>query len=141
MDADRRDLAAMLHPLVESLIAMELPILAAHGISMWAYSVLSALDDSPIRTQAALAAAIRADKTRIIGTLDDLQAGGYITREPDPDDRRARLLSITPDGRAIRRSVKAEIQASEDRLLSDLSPADRRGFLRAAQQLSTLADS
>ncbi len=88
MDADRRDLAAMLHPLVESLIAMELPILAEHGISMWAYSVLSVLDDSPIRTQAALATAIGADKTRIISTLDALQAAGHITREPDPQDRR-----------------------------------------------------
>jgi DNA-binding MarR family transcriptional regulator len=136
MDADRRDLAAMLHPLVESLIAMELPILAAHGIAMWAYSVLSVLDDSPIRTQAALAAAIGADKTRIIGTLDDLQAAGHITREPDPDDRRVRLLSITPDGRKVRRAVRAEIQAAEERLLSVLSAADRRAFLRAVELLS-----
>ena len=135
----RRDLAAMLHPLVRSLIAAELPVLAAHGISMWGYGVLSALDDSPIRTQTALAEAIGADKTRIIGTLDELQESGLIAREPDPDDRRARLLSITENGRSARRSAQAAIQANEDRLLALLSPTDRRSFLRAAQTLSALS--
>ena len=136
---ERRDLAAMLAPLVRSLIAAELPVLAAHGISMWGYAVLSTLDDSPVRTQTALAEAIGADKTRIIGTLDELQQSGLIARDPDPDDRRARLLSITPNGRKARRSARAAIQANEDRLLAQLSPADRRAFLRAVQTLSTLS--
>jgi DNA-binding HxlR family transcriptional regulator len=62
---------------------------------MWGYTVLNALDGAPARTQAALAQAIGADKTRIIATLDELQQAGLITREPDPADRRARLRSIT----------------------------------------------
>ena len=85
--ARRPDLAAMLAPLIRELIAAELPVLNTHGLSMWGYSVLLALDDSPMRTQAALAEAIGADKTRIIPTLDDLQAKGHIERRPDPDDR------------------------------------------------------
>ena len=68
----RDDLAAMLHPLLRDLVAAELPILAAHDLSMWGYVVLNALDRSPVRTQTALAEAIGADKTRIIGTLDEL---------------------------------------------------------------------
>src|SRR6201989_3726624 len=96
----RRDLAAMLAPLLRELVAAELPVLAAHDVSMWGYVVLNALDRSPVRTQAALAEAIGADKTRIIGTLDELQQGGYIERRPDPDDRRVRLLRITQAGRA-----------------------------------------
>jgi DNA-binding MarR family transcriptional regulator len=135
---DRRDLAAMLQPLVRSLIAAELPVLAAHGVSMWGYVVLSALDDNSVRTQAALAEAIGADKTRIIGTLDDLQESGLISRTPDPDDRRARLLAITEDGSRVHRSAKADIQANEDRLLARLPSADREGFLRAVRTLSEL---
>jgi MarR family transcriptional regulator, organic hydroperoxide resistance regulator len=138
-DDQRRDLAAMLAPLVRTLIAVEQPILAAHGVSMWGYSVLTALDESPARTQAALATAIGADKTRIIGTLDELQEAGLIVREPDPSDRRARLLSITDKGRAVRRAAQTEIQASEDRLLAKLPTADRRGFLRALRMLSSLS--
>ncbi|MFI6735112.1 MarR family winged helix-turn-helix transcriptional regulator [Nonomuraea sp. NPDC050451] len=134
----RRDLAEMLHPLLQSLIAAELPVLAAHGVSMWGYTVLGALDDGSVRTQAALAEAIGADKTRIIGTLDKLQAAGLITRDPDPHDRRARILTITAEGREVRRSVRAEIQANEERLLARLPAADRHGFLRALQALYQL---
>jgi DNA-binding MarR family transcriptional regulator len=137
-DGRRRDLAAMLQPLLRALVAAELPVLARHGISMWGYVVLGALDGSPARTQAALALAIGADKTRIIATLDDLQRAGLITREPDPADRRVRLLAITPAGGEVRTAVQAEIQANEERVLALLRPGDRDAFLRAAQALSAL---
>jgi DNA-binding MarR family transcriptional regulator len=136
MSDERPDLAAMLHPLVRALIAMELPVLAEHEVSMWGYSVLTALDETPVRTQAALADAIGADKSRIIGTLDELQDAGLITRTPDPDDRRVRLLSITPKGRKVRRSVRKDIRAHENRMLAALPPADRHAFLRALQVLN-----
>jgi DNA-binding MarR family transcriptional regulator len=137
-DGSRKDLAAMLQPLLRALIAAELPVLARHGISMWGYTVLSALDASPAATQAALAEAIGADKTRIIATLDELQGAGLITRAPDPADRRGRLLAITPAGRQVRAAVQAEIQANEERVLARLPAADRLGFLRAARALSVL---
>ncbi|TDW90546.1 MarR family transcriptional regulator [Kribbella pratensis] len=135
MATERPDLAAMLYPLVRDLIALELPVLAAHNVSMWGYSVLTALDDTPVRTQAALAEAIGADKSRIIGTLDELQQAGLIERTPDPADRRARLLSITPQGRKIRRTVRKEIQAQEEQVLTTLAPADRKTFVRILQEL------
>ncbi|MGH3298226.1 MAG: MarR family winged helix-turn-helix transcriptional regulator [Trebonia sp.] len=137
-DHGRRDLAAMLQPLVRALIEAELPVLARHGITMWGYVVLNALHDAPQSTQAALAGKIGADKTRIIATLNDLQAAGLIAREPDPADRRARLLSITPAGNRVRRGVQGEIQRNEERVLAGLPPADRRAFLRAASLLSAL---
>jgi DNA-binding MarR family transcriptional regulator len=131
----RRDLAAMLHPLTRALVAAELPVLADHGISMWGSVVL---DGGPARTQAALALAIGADKTRIIATLDELQRSELITREPDPADRRVRLLAITAAGRQVRAATQAAIQANEERVLARLSPADRQAFLRAVQVLSAL---
>ena len=88
----------MVAPLVRHLIAMETPILAAHDVSMWGYSVLTALCERPYRGQNALADAIGADKTRIIDVLDVLQERGLISREPDPADRRARLLAATIEG-------------------------------------------
>ncbi|MFI6595740.1 MarR family winged helix-turn-helix transcriptional regulator [Nonomuraea sp. NPDC050536] len=137
-EGGRRDLAAMMQPLVRNLIAAELPVLAAHGVSMWGYVVLNALDGEPMRTQAALAQAIGADKTRIIGTLDELQDAGLIERTPDPDDRRVRLLAITAEGRRVRRAVQAEIWANEDRLLAGVPEADRHAFLRVVRALSAL---
>jgi len=133
---ERPDLAAMLYPLVRALVAEELPVLEQHDVSMWGYSVLTALDDTPVRTQAALAEAIGADKSRIIGTLDELQEAGLIERTPDPADRRVRLLSITPQGRKVRRSVRKDIRAREERLLAALSSEEREIFVRALRRLS-----
>jgi DNA-binding MarR family transcriptional regulator len=132
---DRRDLAAMLVPLARALVAREEPTLRAHGISMWAYIVLTALAEQPVRTQAALAQAISADKSRIIGVLDDLQQRGLIRRQPDAADRRVHLLSLTPPGDRLRRSAEAAIRASEEEVLATLPPEDREAFLRSLKSL------
>ena len=135
---ERRDLAAMIAPLQRALIAAELPVLTAHGLSMWGYVVLSALDSEPIRTQAALAEFIGADKSRIIGVLDELEDHGLLQRTRDPADRRARLLAITDEGRRKRTAVQTEIQRNEDRLLRRLPLDDRSAFLRSLATLSAL---
>jgi DNA-binding MarR family transcriptional regulator len=131
----RKDLAAMFAPLTRALIAREEPVLDAHGISMWGYIVLTALVEQPVRTQAALAQAIHADKSRIIGVLDELQERGLIHRQPDETDRRVHLLSLTPAGDRLRRSVEAGIRQEEEEVLALLSPADREAFLRSLKAL------
>jgi DNA-binding MarR family transcriptional regulator len=132
----RPDLAALLAPLLRELMAAEAPVLAAHGLTMWGYVVLLALDGSSMRTQAALAEAIGADKTRIIRTLDELQERGHIERQPDPDDRRVRLLEITDSGRAVKNSAQADIQRGEEHWLGELSADERRAFLTALRRLT-----
>ena len=106
---------------------------------MWGYVVLNALASGPVHTQAALAQSIGADKSRIIGVLDELQERGLIQRQPDPADRRVHLLSLTDAGRRLRESVRTAIQRQEeDRILSVLPDADRRAFLRVLHVLSEL---
>jgi DNA-binding MarR family transcriptional regulator len=134
--ATRPDLAAMLVQLARQTVAAEQPVLAAHDLSMWGYIVLTALDHSAIRTQGALAELIGADKTRIIPTLDELQAQGYIERIPDPEDRRARLLAITKSGRSIKDAAQVDIQRGEERWLDQLSANDRSIFLGVLRQLT-----
>jgi DNA-binding MarR family transcriptional regulator len=126
----------MMEPIRRALLAAETAILNDHGLTMWAYSVLLRLDEEPIRTQAALADAINADRTRIIDVLDDLQERGLISRRPDPADRRARLVALTKSGRRLRDSAQAAIQAREERLLAILDPADRAALLNALSQLA-----
>ncbi|MFI1235180.1 MarR family winged helix-turn-helix transcriptional regulator [Nocardia salmonicida] len=134
--ATRPDLAAMLVPLGRVLTEAERPILDRHGLTMWAYVVLLGLDERPVHTQAALAKAIRADKTRIIPVLDDLQQRGLILREPDPADRRVNLIRLTPAGASLRDHTQRDIQEQEQRLLAEVPAADRRTFLRVLQLLA-----
>lgn len=137
-EVTRPDLAAMIVPLGRALMAAELPVLDRNELTMWGYGVLLGLGDEPTYTQAALAKAIGADKTRIIGVLDTLQRRGLIRREPDPADRRVNLISLTPEGRTVRDRTQREIQAEEEELLGRLPPADRRAFLRALRTLHAL---
>lgn len=131
----RPDLAALIEPIRAALIDLENEVLARHGLTMWAYAVLLNLTEQPVRTQAALADAIRADRSRIISVLDDLQDRDLIDRRPDPDDRRVRLLALTASGLRLRTAAQAAIQAREEQLLAALAPRGRADFLKALRLL------
>ena len=110
-EVPRRDLAAMIVPLARALVAAEEPVLQAHQVPMWGYVVLNALAEQPVRTQAALAQSIGADKSRIIGVLDELQERGLIQRQPDP--AKGRLLeSHIPGDHDYRNSALCKRRAA-----------------------------
>jgi DNA-binding MarR family transcriptional regulator len=48
-----------------------------------------------------LAAALDIDKPNATVVVDDLEGQGIVTRRPHPNDRRARLVEVTPKGREL----------------------------------------
>jgi DNA-binding MarR family transcriptional regulator len=132
------DLAALAARIARRLADAERPILAAHGLSMWAYIALSHLARAPAGTQLALAQAINYDKTRLIALLDGLEADGLVTRAPDPADRRAKVVALTPEGAARQATAQRAIRAMEDAQLGNV-PALRRALARAAAALDAQA--
>jgi DNA-binding MarR family transcriptional regulator len=62
--------------------------------------------------------ALRANITpQAMGELvDELEELGYVTREPDPTDRRAKLIMLTPNGRAAIEAGKQTIVGLEARI-------------------------
>lgn len=131
------DLGALCARATRHLIAAERPLLDQHGLSMWQYIALSQLARAPAPTQLELARAISYDKTRLITLLDELQAAGLVSREPDPTDRRARLVSLTAKGAKRQAAAQAAIRAMEERKLANLPPAARR---QLRSSLAVLAD-
>lgn len=122
------ELAAAFHRLTRRAVALELPVLAVHGLTMWEYVVLSGLVDGPAQTQARLADAVGRDKTRLIPILDELEARALLRRTPDPVDRRNKVVALTADGTALRAAVAADIRVAEQRLLAPLDDTERRTF-------------
>jgi DNA-binding MarR family transcriptional regulator len=133
---DREDLGALSARVTRRLIDAERPLLAAHGLSMWAYIALSHLARQPAGTQLGLAEAIRYDKTRLIGLLDELERNGLITRTPDPTDRRARTVNLTPAGKKRHAAAQADVRAMEDEFLGDLSATERDRLRRVLARLA-----
>ncbi|HEY3470865.1 MAG TPA: MarR family transcriptional regulator [Amycolatopsis sp.] len=130
------DLGALCAGAGRALAEAERPVLEAHGLTMWQYVVLSALARGSAPSQLVLAQQIHYDKTRLIALLDGLVAEGLVSREPDPADRRARVVRLTPDGARRHAAVRAEIRRLEDRLLAGLGAAERRGLRVALAQLA-----
>lgn len=113
----------------------EEPLLAASGMTMWEYIVLSHLVRGPAPNQLALARDVRHDKTRLIKLLDGLQHRGLIERAPDPADRRSHTVAITDAGRELHGSAQAAIRKMEDGILGVLTVAERRALLTALPKL------
>jgi anionic cell wall polymer biosynthesis LytR-Cps2A-Psr (LCP) family protein len=58
--------------------------------------------------------------------LDRLEQAGLITRAPDPDDRRATLITLTEAGHELIDAVTEAHLENERELLRALTPGDRR---------------
>lgn len=135
---ERDDLGAMFARITRRLIEAETPILAAHGLTMWEYVVLSALGRGPALSQLALAKAIGHDKTRLIPLLDGLDQRGLVERLRDPSDRRARIVQLTRGGERLLDATRRDIRAMESQFLRGI-PRDQRG--RMIMNLTALAGS
>lgn len=138
MDEQRHDLGAMFVRLGQVMVDAELPVLAAHDVEMWDYVILVALRDGPAQSQARLASATRRDKTRLIPILDRLEERGLLRRDPDPADRRNRIVELTESGRALVADCQRAIRLMEYELLAELPETDRVSFIAQLERVSTL---
>ena len=129
------ELAAAFDRLTRRAVELELPVLAAHDLTMWEYVVLSGLVDGPAQTQARLADAVGRDKTRLIPILDALEARRLLVRAPDPADRRNKTVELTTAGRALRAAAARAIGVAEEELLAPLDAAERRAFRELLERL------
>ncbi len=133
MDVDgsrgRVDLHWLALRLYQGLGSVENEAVRRHGLSLWGYEVLTAVAATPHRSQLALARTLGIDKSKMVLVLDELQDAGFITRAPDPADRRVRVIEVTPAGLDARSAAAADLRKIEDDLLAGLSDDDRRTLL------------
>ena len=65
------------------------------------------------------------DKMSVSRAVAALEAKALISREEDAADRRNKLLTLTPSGRALYQKIVPLVRAREDYLLDALSPTER----------------
>jgi len=110
----------------------------SHGLEPWEFDVLSALRRQGAPYQLSPGALLRATLVTsgtMTNRIDRLAAAGLVRREPDPQDKRGVLVTLTPDGRTRVDAALADLLGSEEALLSGLGPDAR---LTLASLLRTL---
>lgn len=96
---------------------------AAHG------AVFQYLDETGT-TVSMLAERAQITKQAMAELVLHLEARGYVSRTPDPNDRRAKLVRPTEQGREVITIAQALVPQLEDRITAVLGP-DRVEALRA----------
>jgi DNA-binding MarR family transcriptional regulator len=113
-------------------------VFAEHGLAGGDFDVLATLRRSapPHRlTPGDLSRSTMVTTGGMTKRLDRLEAQRLIRREPDPVDRRGRLIALTDEGRAlIDAAVEAHV-ANEHRLLADLPAAKRQQLAKLLGEL------
>lgn len=67
--------------------------------------------------------------------VDGLQAKGLVERQPDPNDRRATLVTLTEAGQAIGESIRAARGNEAAQVFDRLSAADQADLARILRKL------
>ena len=98
---------------------------------------LTVLRDHGSPTQQALGAALRTDRTNLIGLLNELETDGLILRRRSTEDRRRHFVELTGDGTKRLAAAEAALAAAEDEVLGALGAEQRETLYQLLAQATT----
>lgn len=114
---------------------------AEHGFPLSQGAVLGRLDRGGPQSVSDLAVAELVRPQSMAQTVGDLEAEGYVTRSPDPADRRRALVQLTERGHEV---LEADRRRREgwlaEAIASDLSPKEQQVLGDAVEVLRRLAE-
>ncbi len=76
----------------------------------------------------------------ITSAVDRLEARGLVVRSFDPEDRRTRFVSLTPEGTARIREVFGHHKGAMDQAASGLTKAERETLITLIKKLGRTAE-
>jgi DNA-binding MarR family transcriptional regulator len=104
------------------------------GLTVAQSLLLCSLNDRSVG-MAELSTTLGLEKSSLTGLVDRAEQRGLVTREPDPSDRRAVNVALTPAGAEAGHRFHGQLTARLDEVLSGLSATDRERFTQAVGQL------
>jgi DNA-binding MarR family transcriptional regulator len=116
-------------------VAVFLQETAESGITPVQYAALQSVANQPDLDQRSLAAAAGLDTSTLASVIDRLQARGLIERHSSENDRRVRLLRLTPVGQDVLDALVPAMRRAQRKILAPLQPAEQREFMRLLKAL------
>ncbi|MBJ6988975.1 MarR family transcriptional regulator [Devosia sp. MC521] len=98
------------------------------------YSALGAIGDQPTIDQATLAVLISYDRTTIGGVVDRLVDKGFVSRQTNAQDRRAKVLTLTEQGEAALSVAHRAVANAQDQLVRGLDAQERDELKRLLEK-------
>ncbi|WP_322011874.1 MarR family winged helix-turn-helix transcriptional regulator [Paraburkholderia sp. J12] len=80
--------------------------------------------------QVTLAEHVGIEGPSLVRLLDQLCAAGLVRRDEDPDDRRAKTITLTDAGHAVTEKMEEDLRALRGRVLKGVTRADLEATLR-----------
>ena len=80
--------------------------------------------------QVTVAQTVGMESPSLVRLLDQLCRSGYVVRNEDASDRRAKSLSLTDTGRAVAQAIEAQLVELRRKALAGVSVADQEAALR-----------
>jgi MarR family transcriptional regulator, lower aerobic nicotinate degradation pathway regulator len=105
-----------------------------HDLSIAATRLLGVLRDRE-PTMQQLARLLELDKSSVTGLVDRAERRGLVARVPSPADKRAVLVRLTGDGRALVATAAERFAADVTALLGHLPDEDRAAFSAVVSRL------
>jgi MarR family transcriptional regulator, transcriptional regulator for hemolysin len=78
----------------------------------------------PASPQTALAAQMSVEPMTLVTFLDRLESRGLIAREPDPADRRAKIVQLAPDAQPTLKQVLSITRKVQEGALQEFAPEE-----------------
>jgi DNA-binding MarR family transcriptional regulator len=103
------------------------------------FGLLNLLGSVEGANQQELGRAMGVDPSTMVSLIDELETRGLAKRQPHPNDRRARAVVLTAQGRRLRERGRRMANQVEDEVLGGLSDADRQELLRLLRLAHDLA--
>ena len=104
--------------------------LAPHGVTPGQYGILKCLWDENGLTVKQIAERMYLDSSTITGLLDRMEQKGLIKRCPDPSDRRALSVVLTPEGERLEGPVSEAIALANQAVLKDVGYAEAQKLMQ-----------
>lgn len=99
------------------------------------FAILNALMDTPGEDQVTLANRVAFDAATSGSVIGRLESKGWVRREADTQDRRRKLLWVTPEGEQATLKMKRAVGKAQDRIVEGLTAAEREQFVRLLGKL------
>jgi MarR family 2-MHQ and catechol resistance regulon transcriptional repressor len=124
-----------------AMVAFVEQSVAALGIGLSDFMILEALYHKGQMTMSALCSSALLANASMTAAIDRLEKHGLVVRIAHKEDRRIRLVQLTPEGAVAIKRLYARHLRDLDEVMKDVSPADRAELRRGLKSLGLAAQA